>query len=179
MSDTKMKNKKDVSYTIHGFSIAMQIWVYEAVLELDECFDQRVGERSPRLLCWTSTKQPQQRTYDAFFRDVQLHAYATLRPTEVEHDLPYIVSLVPFLDHLVQFLDDLARSVVGPQFSETAPASGEHDGSTVGDGHENESGAGTEDDETSASDDRQRPEGNGDDGSKANESGDSSRDTFS
>ncbi|CAA2957854.1 Hypothetical predicted protein [Olea europaea subsp. europaea] len=72
MSDTKMKNEKDVSYTIHRFPIVMQIWAYEVMLELGERFGERVGERSPRLLCWTSNKQPQQRTYDAFFRDVRV-----------------------------------------------------------------------------------------------------------
>ncbi|CAA2966307.1 Hypothetical predicted protein [Olea europaea subsp. europaea] len=62
MSDAKTKNEKNISYTIHEFSIAMQIWAYEAMPELDERFGERVGERSPRLLCWTSTKQPQQCT---------------------------------------------------------------------------------------------------------------------
>ncbi|CAA2961526.1 Hypothetical predicted protein [Olea europaea subsp. europaea] len=95
MSDAKTKNEKDVSYTIHEFSIIMQIWAYEAMPELDKCFSERVGECSPLLLCWTSTKQPQQRTYDAFFRDVQ-----------AERDLPYIASLVPFPDRPVQFLDE-------------------------------------------------------------------------
>ncbi|CAA3025834.1 Hypothetical predicted protein [Olea europaea subsp. europaea] len=132
MSDAKMKNEKDISYTIHEFSIAMQ-----------------------------------------------LHVHATLRPTEAEHDLPYIASLVPFPNRPVQFLDDLARSVVGPQFHQAAPPSGRHDGSAVGDGHDDESGAGAEDDETSVSDDRQTLEGNDNDGSKADESGDSSRDTSS
>ncbi|CAA2985795.1 Hypothetical predicted protein [Olea europaea subsp. europaea] len=42
-----------VGYTIHEFSIVMQ-----AMPELGERFGERVGERSPRLLCWTSTKQP-------------------------------------------------------------------------------------------------------------------------
>ncbi|CAA3005805.1 Hypothetical predicted protein [Olea europaea subsp. europaea] len=153
----------------------MQIWAYKAVPELDELFDQRVGERSPRLLCWTSTKQSQQRTYDAFFRD--LHVHGTLRSTEAERDLSYITSLVPFPNCLVQFLDDLDRSVVGPQFHEAVPTSKGHDGSATGDDHYDESGTGAEDDETSASDDRQTPEGNDNDGSKADENGDSSRDT--
>ncbi|CAA2964465.1 Hypothetical predicted protein [Olea europaea subsp. europaea] len=83
-----------------------------------------------------------------------LHVHATLHPTEVERDLPYIARLVPFPD---------------------CPG---HDGSAAGDGHDDESGVGAEDDETSVSDDRQTPEGNGDDGSKADESGDSNRDTF-
>ncbi|CAA2956472.1 Hypothetical predicted protein [Olea europaea subsp. europaea] len=176
MSDAKTKN---VNYTIHGLSIVMQIWAYEAMPELGKHFGERVGERSPRLLCWTSTKQSQQRTYDAFFRDVQLHVHATLRPTEAERDLPYVANLVLFLDRPVQFLDDLARSVVGPQFHEVAPASGGHEGSAAGDEHDDESDAGAEDDETSASNDHQTPKGNGDDGSKADDSGDSSRDASS
>ncbi|CAA3024703.1 Hypothetical predicted protein [Olea europaea subsp. europaea] len=149
MSDAKMKNEKDVSYTIHGFPIAMQIWAYEAVLELDELF----GE-------W-------------------LYVQATLRPTESERDLPYITSLVPFPDRPVQFLDDLARSVVGPQFNEAAPASGGHEGSATDNGHDDEFGAGAEDDETFTSDYRQTPKGNDDDGSKADDSGDSGGDTSS
>ncbi|CAA3008408.1 Hypothetical predicted protein [Olea europaea subsp. europaea] len=137
---------------------SLKIWAYEAVPKLDEHFDQLVGERSPRLLCWTSIKQPQQPTYDVFFRDVQI---------------------VPFPDRPVQVLDNLARSVVRPQFHEAALANGGHDGSAVGDGHDDESCAAVEDNETSVSDDRQTPEGNGDDGSTVDESGDSSRDTSS
>ncbi|CAA2996231.1 Hypothetical predicted protein [Olea europaea subsp. europaea] len=66
--DATKKKEKAVSYTIHDFPIAIQC----------------LGERFPWLLGWTSTKQPQQRTYDAFFKNVQLHMYATLRPTEIE-----------------------------------------------------------------------------------------------
>ncbi|CAA2971100.1 NRT1 PTR FAMILY -like [Olea europaea subsp. europaea] len=71
------------------------------------------------------------------------------------------------------------KSVIGPQFHEVAPTSAGHEGSTAGDGHDDEFGTGTEDDETSMSDDRQTSEGNDDDGSKADDSGDSGRDTSS
>ncbi|CAA2971318.1 Hypothetical predicted protein [Olea europaea subsp. europaea] len=147
--------------------------------ELGERFGECVGKRSLRLLCWTSTKQPQQRTYDAFFRDVQLHVHATLCPMEAELDLPYIANLVPFPDRLVQFLDDLTRRVVGPQFHEEAPASGGDDGSDAGDGHDDESSAGVEDVHTFASDDHHTSEGNGDDGSKPDDSGENGRDPSS
>ncbi|CAA3009462.1 Hypothetical predicted protein [Olea europaea subsp. europaea] len=153
-----------------------QIWAYEAMLELDEGFGVRVGERWPRLLCWTSTKQPQQHTYDAFFRDVQLHVHATLRPTEAERDLPYIVSLVPFPDRPVQFLDDLARRVVGPQFHEAVPANRGDDGSDTGDEHADEFGVGVEDIDTSPSNGHHTPEGSGKDGAKPDDSGESGGD---
>ncbi|CAA2962341.1 Hypothetical predicted protein, partial [Olea europaea subsp. europaea] len=42
-----MKNEKDVNYTIYEFSIAMQIWAYEAVPELDKRFSQRVVNDCP------------------------------------------------------------------------------------------------------------------------------------
>ncbi|CAA3025775.1 Hypothetical predicted protein [Olea europaea subsp. europaea] len=102
-----------------------QIWAYEAVPELDEHFGQR------------------------------LHVHATLRPTEVERDLPYIASLVPFPDRPVPFLDNFARRVVGPQFHEVAPASEGCDGSATSDDHDDDS----------------------EDGSTADENGESSRDT--
>ncbi|CAA3000913.1 Hypothetical predicted protein [Olea europaea subsp. europaea] len=93
--------------------------------------------------------------------------------------LSYIANLVPFSDLPVQFLDDLARSVVGPQFHDAAPASGENEGSAAGDEHDDESGVGAEDDETSVRDNHQTPKDNGDDGSKADDSGESGRDPSS
>ncbi|CAA3003884.1 Hypothetical predicted protein [Olea europaea subsp. europaea] len=142
--------------------------------ELEERFGECVGERSPRLLCWTSTKKPQQRTYDAFFRD--LHVHTTPRPTEAERDLPYIASLVLFSDRPVQFLDDLARRVVGLQFHEAVPASGGDDGSDAGDRHADESSAGVEDVDTSASDGHHTPESSGEDGARPDDSGESGGD---
>ncbi|CAA2954057.1 Hypothetical predicted protein [Olea europaea subsp. europaea] len=127
------------------------------------------GWVNDRLGFWLDLYQTTTTTY--------LYVHATLHSMEAERDLPYIASLVPFLDRPVQFLDDLAMSVVGPQFHETAPASGEHEGSAAGDGHEDEFGTAVEDDETSTSDDHQTPEGNNDDESKADDSGDSGGDT--
>ncbi|CAA3027292.1 Hypothetical predicted protein [Olea europaea subsp. europaea] len=68
----KRRQEKEVTYTIHGFPIAMQVWAYEAVPEIGERFGQRVGERMPRLLRWSARKQPQHRTYDAFFKNVRV-----------------------------------------------------------------------------------------------------------
>ncbi|CAA2934442.1 Hypothetical predicted protein [Olea europaea subsp. europaea] len=133
--------------------------------ELDERFGERVSERSPQLSCWNSTKQPQQRTYDA----------CTCTPHCIPQR-PYIASLVTFPDRPVQFLDDLARRVVGPQFHEAAPASGGDDGSDAGDGHDDESGAGVEDVDTSASDGHHTPEGNEEDGAEPDDSGESGGD---
>ncbi|CAA3003936.1 Hypothetical predicted protein [Olea europaea subsp. europaea] len=68
----KRRQEKEVTYTIHGFPIAMQVWAYEAVPEIGERFGQRVGEQMPRLLRWSARKQPQHRTYDAFFKNVRV-----------------------------------------------------------------------------------------------------------
>ncbi|CAA2996256.1 Hypothetical predicted protein [Olea europaea subsp. europaea] len=114
--DTTKKKEKAVSYTVHDFPIAIQIWAFEAVPEIGDRFGQRLGERSPRLLGWTSTKQPQQRMYDAFFKNVQLHMYAMLCPTKIEHGQLHIATLALFNHHPVPALDDLARDSVAPQF---------------------------------------------------------------
>ncbi|CAA2938467.1 Hypothetical predicted protein [Olea europaea subsp. europaea] len=59
---TKRRQEKEITYTIHDFPIAMQVWAYEAVPEIGEHFGQQVGERMPRLLSWSARKQPQHRT---------------------------------------------------------------------------------------------------------------------
>ncbi|CAA3008250.1 Hypothetical predicted protein [Olea europaea subsp. europaea] len=41
--------------------------------EIGDRFARRLGHQSPRLLSWTCTKQPQQWTYDAFFKNIKLH----------------------------------------------------------------------------------------------------------
>lgn len=52
------------------------------------------------------------RTYDAFFKKVQLHVYATLCPIDLERNQYYISTLVSFDDHDVLALDNIARIVV-------------------------------------------------------------------
>ncbi|CAA3003283.1 Hypothetical predicted protein [Olea europaea subsp. europaea] len=174
-SDAMEKKEKAVP-------IVVQIWAFEAAPKIGDRFDRRLGERSPRLLDWTSIKQPQQRTYDAFFKNVQakfyvtstfsfvpfvivacgeflttmcmlqLHVYATLRPTEAERGQPHITTLMPFHDRPVPALDDLARDSVAPQFhaerlgtheegtSENETSDEAHEGSGTS-GKEEESGA--------------------------------------
>ncbi|CAA2967472.1 Hypothetical predicted protein [Olea europaea subsp. europaea] len=70
----KRRQEKEITYTIHDFLIVMQVWAYEAVPEIGKRFGQRVGERMPRLLSWSAQKQPQHRTYDTFFKNVQFNA---------------------------------------------------------------------------------------------------------
>ncbi|CAA2992940.1 Hypothetical predicted protein [Olea europaea subsp. europaea] len=49
-----------------------EIWAFEAMPEIGDRFARRLGHQSPRLLSWTCTKQPQQRTYDAFFKNIKV-----------------------------------------------------------------------------------------------------------
>ncbi|CAA3025224.1 Hypothetical predicted protein [Olea europaea subsp. europaea] len=80
--------------------------------EIGDRFARRLGHQSPRLLSWTCTKQPQQRTYDAFFKNIKLHVSATLRPTEAELGQPCISTLLPFEDRTVPALDEVARDII-------------------------------------------------------------------
>ncbi|CAA2997374.1 Hypothetical predicted protein [Olea europaea subsp. europaea] len=73
------------------------VWAYEALLKVGEHFSQR------------------HRTYDTFFKNVKLHVYATLHPTNVEGQQPYFFALVPYDDPPVPILDDIARTVVAPK----------------------------------------------------------------
>ncbi|CAA2956947.1 Hypothetical predicted protein [Olea europaea subsp. europaea] len=114
---TKRRKEKEIAYMVHGFPIAMQVWTYKALPEVGEHFAQQVGERLPRLLHWSARKQPQHRMYDAFFKNVKIHVYATLRPTDAEAQQPYFSTLVPYDDLPVQVLDDIARTVVTPKFN--------------------------------------------------------------
>ncbi|CAA2939780.1 Hypothetical predicted protein [Olea europaea subsp. europaea] len=85
-----------------------KVWAFEAISEIGECFGQRVGQRLPRILCWPARKQPQHRTYDAFFKN--LHVYVTLWPTDAEAEQSYLCPLscrttipwCPFLMTLVR-----------------------------------------------------------------------------
>ncbi|CAA2997842.1 Hypothetical predicted protein [Olea europaea subsp. europaea] len=48
---------------------------------------------------------------------MQLHVYATLRPTDAEAEQPYFSTLVSYDDPPVPVLDDIARTIVASQFN--------------------------------------------------------------
>ncbi|CAA2977760.1 Hypothetical predicted protein [Olea europaea subsp. europaea] len=110
--DATNKKEKAITYTVHGFPIAMQIWAFEAIPEIGDRFARRLGHQSPRLLSWTCTKQPQHRTYDVFFKNIKLHVFATLRPTEAELGQPCISTLLSFEDRTVPVLDEVTRDII-------------------------------------------------------------------
>ncbi|CAA3031996.1 Hypothetical predicted protein [Olea europaea subsp. europaea] len=148
-----------------------KVWAYEAVPEIGERFGRRVGERMPRLLSWSARKQPQHRTYDAFFKNVQLHVYTTLRPTDAEAEQQYFSTLVPYDDPPVPVLDDIVRTIVEPQFNTS------HVGSRSGgqlvrqDSDDKVSSGGSAEDETFGDDDGDRQSGNDRDGDDTEDSG--------
>ncbi|CAA2981926.1 Hypothetical predicted protein [Olea europaea subsp. europaea] len=158
-------------YTIHDFPIAMQVWAYEAVPEIGERFGQRVGERMPRLLIWFARKQPQHRTYNAFFKNVQLHVYTTIHPTDVEAEQQYFFALVSYDDPPVPVLDDIARTVVGPQFNASHAGNGSGGQLTRQDFDNGVSSGGSTEDETSEDDDGDRQSGSDRDDDDTEDSG--------
>ncbi|CAA2974684.1 60S ribosomal L21-2 [Olea europaea subsp. europaea] len=180
MSDAKMKNENDVSYTILEFSIAMQI---RTALSLCFLF---VSIPTVIYILWIDTYviiRPNFCIRSDRFEYMRPCPNSTNASMSGWVNDPPSSCAGPLLNNRssvrTMHSSGTYRSVFGPQFHEAAPASGGHDGSTAGDGHDDESGAGAEEDETFASNDHQTPKGNGDDESKANESGDSSRDTSS
>ncbi|CAA3013029.1 Hypothetical predicted protein [Olea europaea subsp. europaea] len=150
----------------------------KAIPKIGERFGQRISERLPRILRWFARKQPQHRTYDTFFKNVQLHVYATLRPTDAEAELPYLSSLVSYDDPPVPVLDDIVRTVVAPQIHSLHSESGvggqsggqdledrvrsgrSGDGETSGDDEsDGESGSDREGDDSEDTDDSSTPPG--------------------
>ncbi|CAA3019901.1 Hypothetical predicted protein [Olea europaea subsp. europaea] len=88
-----------------------------------EHFDDR--QRTDfRNSCLGFLSEPQQRTYDAFFKNIKLHVFAMLRPTEAELGQPYISILLLFEDHTVPALDDVARDIIPSQLHPKPLASG-------------------------------------------------------
>ncbi|CAA2996729.1 Hypothetical predicted protein [Olea europaea subsp. europaea] len=169
----KAKRKKEITYTVHDFPIAMQnllkfnlsflfrqVWAYEALLEVGERFVQRVGERLPLLLRWSAQKQPQHRTYDAFFKNVKLHVYATLCPTDAEAHPPYFFTLVPSDDPPISILDKIARTFVAPRFN----ASGRDGHATRKDSNDEASEGGSSVEQTSGGDEENEWSGSDRDG---------------
>ncbi|CAA3013034.1 Hypothetical predicted protein [Olea europaea subsp. europaea] len=133
------KEREAVSYTVHGFPITVQIWAFEAVLEISDRFVRHLASR----LDINKT------TVEAY-----LHVYATLRPTEVECGQPYITTLVLFDDRPVPALDDLARDIVSPQFRAErvgTPEEGTSKDETSDESHEG-SGTSGEEEELGAND---------------------------
>ncbi|CAA2973241.1 Hypothetical predicted protein [Olea europaea subsp. europaea] len=169
----KRRKEKEITYTVHGFSIAMQVWAYEALPEVGERFTERVGERLPRLLHWSARKQPQHHTYDAFFKNIKLHVYTTLRPTDAEAQQPYFLTLVSYDEPPIPILDDIARIVVAPQFN-TSSDDG-HDGRHAAreDSEEEASEGGRSEEQTSGGDEEKGALGSDPDGEDSKDTGES------
>ncbi|CAA2971048.1 Hypothetical predicted protein [Olea europaea subsp. europaea] len=117
--------------------------------KIGDRFARRLGHQSPRLLSWTCTKQPHQRTYDAFFKNIKLHMPAMLCPTEIELGQPCISTLLLFKDRTVPVLDDVARDIIPAQLHPDPLASGENVGNSRGECAMVSSRGGSEDDDES------------------------------
>ncbi|CAA3005806.1 Hypothetical predicted protein [Olea europaea subsp. europaea] len=170
----KRRKEKEITCTVHDFPIAMQVWAFEAISEIGERFGQRVGERLPRILRWSARKQPQHRTYDAFFKNVQLHVYVTFRPTDAEAEQPYLSSLVPYDDPPVPVLDDIVRTIVAPQIHSLHAESGVGGQSGGQDLEDRVRSGRSGDGETSGDDESDGESGSDSEGDDSEDTGDSS-----
>lgn len=57
--------------------------------------------------------------------------YAILRPTDVEHDQPYVSTLMSFKDRTVLTLDDITKNIVTLEFHVELSSSGGTDHSSM------------------------------------------------
>ncbi|CAA3000664.1 Hypothetical predicted protein [Olea europaea subsp. europaea] len=141
-----------------------EIWAFKAIPEIGDRFARRLGHQSPRLLSWTCTKQPQHRTYDAFFKNIKMHVSATLCPTEAELGQPYISTLLSFEDRTVPVLDEVTRDINPAQLHPDPLPSEGNVGNSRGECTMVSSGGGSEDDDElgNSEDERAREETGGD-----------------
>ncbi|KAL2467103.1 DUF1985 domain-containing protein [Abeliophyllum distichum] len=113
-------NAKDnglLKYTLGGFPISFQFWVYEAFPEIGAKFGENMGDTFPRILKWDAHMQPQTSTFVTFFSGTEIQAITTLRPTEHEATQPYIVTLALPKDATNDYLDKLVHE---EQFQDSA-----------------------------------------------------------
>ena len=52
----KTKYTLEAKYTVYGYTIALQYWAYEAIVQLGSKYATNLGVKAPRMLSWTLTQ---------------------------------------------------------------------------------------------------------------------------
>ncbi|CAA2993044.1 Hypothetical predicted protein [Olea europaea subsp. europaea] len=149
-----------------------RVWAYETLPEVGKRFVEQVGERLPQL-CWSARKQPQHRTYDAFFKNVKLHVYTILWPTDAKAQQPYFLTLVPYDEPPISILDDIARTAVASQFNASGGDGRDGGHATREDFEDEASKGGRSEEQTSGGDDEKGTSGSDPDGEDSEDTGES------
>ncbi|KAL2511856.1 protein of unknown function (DUF1985) [Abeliophyllum distichum] len=80
-------------YTIYGFPIIFQMWIYEVCPEIGERFSEKLQTTYPRILNWDAHHQVHQTTILEFLNSTEVVLLPILQPREEEVEQPYVYSL--------------------------------------------------------------------------------------
>ncbi|XP_038688746.1 uncharacterized protein LOC119987912 [Tripterygium wilfordii] len=91
----KKRSTKMEKYSIYGFPLVLQIWLYEAVLRIGMSYaNVREENRFPRILNWSSTATPESNAIVSNIFDMKkLEVHDTLVPTDLELGQEYLSSI--------------------------------------------------------------------------------------
>ncbi|CAA3000433.1 Hypothetical predicted protein [Olea europaea subsp. europaea] len=176
--DATNKKEKAVTYIVHDFPIAMQVlhtnfvqrihyFIKNLLTLVPSMFNShllsavtdlgiRGNARNWGSVCSViGSSIPMASELDVYqtAAATDLHAFATLRPTEAELGQPYISTLLPFEDRTVPALDDVARDTIPSQLHPEPLASGGNVGNSKGESALVSCGGGSEDDDESGDSD--------------------------
>ncbi|XP_038719949.1 uncharacterized protein LOC120012579 [Tripterygium wilfordii] len=91
----KKRSTKMEKYSIYGFPLVLQIWLYEAVPRIGMSYaNVREENRFPRILNWSSTATPESNAIVSNIFDMKkLEVHDTLVPTDLELGQEYLSSI--------------------------------------------------------------------------------------
>ncbi|XP_038713466.1 uncharacterized protein LOC120007340 [Tripterygium wilfordii] len=91
----KKRSTKMEKYSIYGFPLVLQIWLYEAVPRIGMSYaNVRKENRFPRILNWSSTATPESNAIVSNIFDMKkLEVHDTLVPTDLELEQKYLSSI--------------------------------------------------------------------------------------
>ncbi|KAL2481268.1 protein of unknown function (DUF1985) [Abeliophyllum distichum] len=128
-------------YTIYGFPMIFQMWIYEVCPQIGERFAEKLQTTYPRILNWDAHYQVHRTTILNFLNSTEVVFLPILQPREEEVEQPYLYSMcVP---------DDAEDVRVDTIVHEFVYGGQEDDGGEEDDGEEQggqEFGGGEEDD---------------------------------
>ena len=55
------KYTPEAKYTIYGYTVALQYWAYEAIMQLGSKYATNLGIKAPRMISWTSNQVLQEK----------------------------------------------------------------------------------------------------------------------
>ncbi|KAL2512434.1 protein of unknown function (DUF1985) [Abeliophyllum distichum] len=141
VKSTTDRGSKIRQYTIYGFPMIFQMWIYEVCPQIGERFAEKLQTTYPRILNWDAHHQVHRTTILEFLNSTEVVLLPILQPREEEVEQPYVYSLCVPDDAVDVRVDALVHEFVygGQEYGGDEEDDGEEQGGQ-------EFGGGEEDD---------------------------------